>query len=473
MLRHLVSCCLFLFCATLLSPPAPAAAPAAGAGPSLALTIYHSFALVRDRRVFNLSAGEQTLLFPGISAKIQPETALLAGTGLRVLEQDFEYDLLTPQALLENYVGRKVRLMNTNPATGERSYESAVLLSVTGGVVLRVGDRIETVRPDRVVFPALPPTLRQRPTLALRVVSAAAGDRQVQLSYLTGGLSWQADYVAELAADGTRLDLGAWVTLDNESGTDYRQAGIQLVAGEVHRVTAAGGGGRILMSRAVAAAAPASPVGREKVLGYHLYTLPRSVTLLRRERKQVALLDAAGVACRRELVLRGRGDYYRARVGEIGTRMKVAEVLELNNSAASGLGMPLPAGTVRVYSRDSKGALQFVGEDRVDHTPRGGVVRLDLGTSFDVTAEKKQVDFRKLSGTSPYNSVIESSYRITLHNGSGTAKTVLVLEEIPGDWTMLAESLPHAKKDSRTAAWSVRVPARGSAVLSYQVRVRF
>ena len=474
MLYRLAFCCLMLLSATGVCTAAPAVEAAASAlsGPALSLTIYDDFALVRDRRTFTLVAGEQSLLFPSISAGIQPETALLTGAGLQVLEQVFAYDILTPQSLLERFVGREVEVMAIHPVTGERRFEKAMLLSVSGGVVVRIGDRIATVPPDRIVLPSLPPSLRDRPTLSILVSSDDAGKRSLQLSYLTDGLSWQADYVAELAPDSTRLDLGAWVTLRNESGADYRQARVQLVAGEVHRES--GGGGRELMLKSQARAMAAAPaVRREKLFGYHLYSLPRPVTLLRKEHKQVALLQANGVACRRELVLRGRGDYYSTRVGEIGARQGVAEVLVLKNSEDAGLGMPLPAGTVRVYSRDSAGGLQFVGEDRMAHIPEGGEVHLALGTSFDVTARRTQVDFKKLSGFSPYNYVYESGYRITVNNAGETARTVQVEEQIPGDWTILEESLPHVRTDSRTASWSVQVPAEGSSVLTYRVRVKY
>lgn len=447
-------------------------APPAGADQSVALTIYDDFALVRDRRTFRIRPGEQTLVFPGISARIQPETALLSGAGLLVLEQDFAYDLLTRQSLLEKYLGREVLVTTRDPKTGKRSYDKAVLLSVDGGVLLRIDDRIESVRPDRIVFPRLPASLHDRPTLTMRVIGNDDSERQLQLSYLTGGLSWRADYVARLSDGGTRLDLGAWVTLKNESGTEYRQAEVQLVAGEVHRAGSGALAERVMRRPVMAAAAPVPAAGREKIFGYHLYSLPRPVTLHTNEQKQVLLLQAAGVSCRSELVLRGRGGYYRARVGEIGTRLKVAKVMELKNSAASGLGIPLPAGTVRFYSQDAAGRLQFIGEDRMDHTPEGEVARLDLGSSFDLTAEKRQVEFVKIAGTSPSGAVFESRYQITLRNGGTMEKTVRVLEEIPGDWTILAESLPHTKKDSRTAAWSVPVPAGGTAVLSYRVRVR-
>ncbi len=469
-----VSCFLLLLLCTTLRPAAAADdPPPVATGQAVALTLYDDFALVRDQRTFRLTPGEQTVRFPGISAGIQPETALLRGEGVRVLEQDFSHDQLSLQSLLEQYEGREVLVVTLHPQTGERSYDKALLLSVSGGVLLRIGDRVESVRPDRIVFPDVPLSLQNRPTLTMRVLSTVKGGRQLELSYLTSGLSWQTDYVAELSDDGTRLDLRAWVTLTNESGVEYRKARVQLVAGEVNRVMAGRMEERLFKGRAMAAAAPASPMQREKLFGYHLYSLPRPVTLHRREQKQVAFLHAASVSCRRELVLRGRGSSYTTRVGTIGARQRVAEVLVLNNSAAAGLGMPMPAGVVRVYSRDAGGILQFVGEDQMNHTPKEGVVRLALGSAFDLSAEKKQVTFKKLTGTPPSSAVYESGYQITLHNGGGTEKTVQVVEEIPGDWTMLAESLPHTRKDSRTAAWSVPVPARGSTVLTYRVRVRY
>lgn len=474
MLFRVVAFCLLSFLAASTGPAAPAggAFPPTDMDRSLALTIYDDFALVRDRRTFRLSAGEQTLLFADISPRIQPESAFLAGSGLRVLEQTFAYTPLTLQTLLERNLGQEVLLASRNPETGEQYFEKAQLLSVTDGVLLRIGDRIRSADPKHLVFSNRPDTLRDRPALRMRVVSDRAGERPLQLSYLTGGLSWQADYVAELSPDGTGLDLAAWVTLKNESGTAYREARVQLMAGTVHRMVAEAMEQPMMQRRFKAAVTPARPVVREKIFGYHLYSLARPVTLRRRERRQVALVQAAGVSCRRELVLHGRGGYYRARMGEIGARPRVEEILLVRNSDASGLGMPLPAGVVRVYSRDGSGLLQFVGEDRIDHTPKGGQVRLRLGASFDLTADRKQVEFKKLPGSSPHRTIFESGYRITLHNGGSREATVKVMEEIPGDWTMLAESLPHTREDARTAAWSVQVPAGGSTVLTYRVRVR-
>lgn len=248
---------------------------------ALAVTVYNSdLALVKDTRRLALPAGEQTLELRDVSAQIRPETALLRvadGKPIRLLEQNFDFDLLTPAKLLEKYVGREVRVLRTHPTTGADSVETATVLAAGEGVVLKIGDRIETGVPGRLVFDAVPDNLRDRPTLAVTLDSAGAGRRALELSYLTGGLTWQADYVAELDDDERSLALSGWVTLTNRSGTAYRDARLQLVAGDVHRVQPAQH--RELMMAQATAKADAGGMQQEALLDYHLYTLGRPTTL--------------------------------------------------------------------------------------------------------------------------------------------------------------------------------------------------
>ncbi len=240
----------------------------------------------------------------------------------------------------------------------------------------------------------MPDNLRDRPTLVMLLDNAGARQQEVELSYLTGGLSWRADYVAELNANDDRLDLSGWVTLSNTSGATYRNARLQLVAGDVNQVREEMHADRFRMAEKAVMAAPAAPMAEEALMEYHLYTLDRPTTIAENQTKQVALLAAAGVPARKELLLRGAGYYYGSSYGDLGQKMKVGVFVEFDNKEASHLGMPLPKGVIRVYKKDAAGNAQFVGEDRIDHTPRNEKVRLKLGESFDVTADKKQTDFR-------------------------------------------------------------------------------
>jgi len=440
---------------------------------AIGVTIYNkNLALIKDRRRIEVPAGVQTLAFREVSAQIKPETALLTGKDLAVLEQNFEYDLLTPESLLQKYVGREVTMIRRHPTTGEDQPVQAKVLSAGSGVVLQVGNRIETAVSGRLVYADVPATLRDRPTLTMQVESQKDGPREVELSYLTGGLSWQADYVAELNVGDDRLDLSGWVTLTNESGARYPQAQLQLVAGDVNLVEKEMQP-RGLRQMALAAAPPQAPaMAEESMFEYHLYTLGRPTDIGVNQKKQVALLQAAGVECRKEFLLQGQDFYYLAQAGEIGRKLKVGVFVELNNVKESGLGQPLPAGVVRVYKKDSSGLLQFVGEDRVDHTPEKERIRLHLGEAFDLTADKRQVHFKKIAGSGPGSAVYESEYELILKNAKKEKVEVKVREPLPGDWEMVAESIGHTKESAHAASWKVVVPPQGASTLTYRVRVR-
>ena len=441
----------------------------------VSVTIYNqNLALVKDQRTISLPEGRQVLAFREVSAKIRPETALLSGKGLSILEQNFEFDLLSPQALLEKYVGKEVEVVKTHPTTGEESREKAtVLSSQKNGVVLQMADHIESGIPGRLIFPDVPKNLRDRPTLTMLVQSKTAQEQEVELSYLTGGLGWQADYVAELNARDDALDLSGWVTLTNQSGATYQNAHLQLVAGDVHQVEPEHLGRRkVYRQETMAMATMDDAMAEEQMFEYHLYTLARPTTIKDNQSKQVALLQAGQVPCRKEFLLLGKRYYYQRQYGDIGKKMKIGVFVEVANSKENNLGIPLPKGVMRVYKKDSQDRLQFIGEDRIDHTPENEIIRLKLGDAFDVTALKKQTDFKKISGFSRYHYVYESAYRIELKNGKKEPVTVKVVEPVPGDWDMLEESLPHEKAASDTAVWQVEVPSHGTTILTYRVRVK-
>jgi hypothetical protein len=444
---------------------------------SVAVTIYNDdLALVKDTRRVQLGTGGNRLALREVSARLRPETAQLRSLShpgtLALLEQNFDFDLLTPAKLLEKYVGRTVRVVKTHPTTGAETVETAHVLSASQGVVLKIGDRIETGVPGRVVYDDVPANLRDRPTLVTQLDSARGGEQTLELSYLTGGLSWRADYVAELGADDKTLDLNGWVTLTNRSGIGYPNARLQLVAGDVNRVRE---DLRQAAKRAAfvdAAAATESRMTQEALFEYHLYTLGRPTTLADNQTKQVALLGAAGVPATKELLLQGHDYYYRASVGQIGQKMKVGVSVEFDNRRAATLGLPLPKGVVRVYKKDAAGNAQFVGEDRIDHTPANEKVRLRLGDAFDVTADKKQTDFRRRERPNAASHVYESAFEITLRNAKAEPVSVRVREPVPGEWRMLEESQPHAKAAAGTAEWRITVPAAGDTTLKYRVLVR-
>jgi hypothetical protein len=434
----------------------------------VAVTIYNDdLALVKDRRTVTLDTGLNRLALIDVSAQIRPETALLHTSEgrLSVLEQNFDFDLLTPEKLLEKSVGSTVRVITTNPETGAETVEDATVLSVAGGVVLRIGDRIETASPGRIVFAEVPANLRARPTLIIELDSEAAGEKPVELAYLTGGLSWRADYVAELSADESSLDLNGLVTLTNTSGTTYRDARLQLVAGDVNRVRDE------MMFRAgmaeQAVAAPAPAMSEEALFEYHLYTLERPTTIADNQTKQVALLSGSGIPVEKEyrfVNIANAYDYIRAETPRANASVRLA----FDNTEADRLGLPLPMGTVRVYKSDSDGQALFVGEDAIQHTPKGETVKLTLGQAFDVTAHPKQTDFERLS-----DRVFEAAYEIEIKNAKTEDITVAVIETIPGQWKMVNESIAHERTGAFQAEWQVPVPAEGSTTLTYRVRIEY
>lgn len=447
---------------------------------SVAVTIYNDdLALVKDTRRVSIDGGVNRIALRDVSARMRPETALLRSLSspgsFDLLEQNFDFDLLTPAKLLEKSVGHNVRVVKTNPQTGAETVETAQVLATTGGVVLKIGDRIETGVPGRLVFDGVPANLRDRPTLVTELRNRQAGAQTVELSYLTGGLSWHADYVAELNADDSALDLNGWVTLTNQSGTTYTNAKLQLVAGDVNRVKEVmqRTRNRVMAAPMAVAKSVDDAMAQESLFEYHLYTLGRATTLAENQTKQVALMNGSGVAVRKELLIDGADGYYRSTsLGSLGRKLKASVNVEFVNRESAGLGMPLPKGVIRVYKRDSAGNAQFVGEDRIDHTPKNEKVRLHLGEAFDVTADKTQTDFKRRDLARSTNAY-ESAYEIVLKNAKTEPVTVTVREPVPGDWTMLEQSAPHTKVAAGAAEWKIAVPAGGSTTLTYRVLVRY
>lgn len=446
---------------------------------SVAVTIYNeNLALVKDKRNLTIPTGVSQLAFRGVSAQMRSETALLRSLdnrdALHVLEQNFDYDLLTPTKLLDKYVGKQIKIARQNPATGTEIIETATVLSTQQGLVVKIGDRIETNPQGRFIFESVPDNLRDKPTLVTQISNKVAKQQMVELSYLTGGLSWKADYVAELSADEKTLDLAGWITLNNRSGTAYQNAQLQLVAGDVNQVQPQMQQGRykaaapMMMEMAADGA-----VSEESLFEYHLYNLNRPTDLADNQTKQVALLSATSVPVRKELLLQGANYYYRSQYNNIGQKLKFAVFVAFDNSEATKLGLPLPKGVVRVYKNDSAGKAQFIGEDRIDHTAKNDEVRLKLGNSFDVTANKVQTKFDKLHHSPKYSAAYHTGFEVTINNGKSEQVTVTIREPIPGAWQITSSSHDHTKVSSHQAEWEITIPAESKQTLRYEVDVKF
>src|SRR5262245_14952069 len=445
---------------------------------SVAITVYNSnLGLVKDTRALRLPRGASQLRFMDVAQQINPATVHIKSTtapnALEVIEQSYEYDLLNPQKLLDKYVGKELTLVlrtvenNTDKLTPTR----ATLLANNQGQVWQVGDQI-VINPTNIAeirFDHLPADLIAKPTLVWSLDNGGPQEHNVEASYLTQGLNWRADYVVVVNQNDDRADLNGWVTINNDSGTAYRNAELKLVAGDVHRV---------LDMEMMAAAAPmaagvtmrSQPQFEEQAFfEYHLYTLQRPTTMKNNETKQINLLSAANFDLKKELVLNGQPYYFQGynNPGE-PIKEKIGVFVSFKNSKENGLGQPLPAGIMRVYKADSADAQQFVGEDRIDHTPKDETVRVRLGDAFDVVAERKQTDYKSIS-----RRVVEYAYEIRIRNHKEDDVTVVVNEPIGGDWEIVKSTVTAEKTAAFAARFDVPVAKDGEATLSYRVRVKF
>jgi hypothetical protein len=443
----------------------------------LAVTVYNSdIALVRDVRRLRLARGTSDLRFMDIAATVNPATvhfrSLTEPSSLGVLEQNYEYDLLEPDKLLRKYVGRDVtlvRMVQENGSTREQEV-TARLLSYNNAPVWQIGKEIVTGMPaDHVRFPELPDTLFTRPTLIWTIANNGAADHRIEASYLAGKLAWNADYVLRVARDDSSGDLDGWVTLTNGSGTSFRNASLQLVAGELNRVRQAFGKMMDDARAMRAEVAPATPMAQESFSEYHLYSLNRKTTINNNQTKQVTMLQGTGVPVHKRYVVNGQAFYYR-NAQQPGAPLKdVVQVFyQFKNEQKNGLGVPMPAGTVRVYQEDSKGGTQFVGEDRIDHTPKDETLNLKIGNAFDIVAERKQTDFQKIA-----SNVYEVEYEVTIRNHKTVPVAVELNEPIGGTWRVLRSTHEWTKTDAWAAQFKVQAAADATATLTYRVRVTY
>jgi hypothetical protein len=439
-----------------------ASLPAIAQTSDLFVTIYNDdMALVRDAREISFVEGRSVVEFENVSASILPQTVALTATDVTVLEQNFDYDLLTPAKLLEKAVGQRIRIVRTNPGNGAETSEIAEVLSVNDGAVLRIGDRIEVLRddglPTRLIFDGVPPNLRARPTLSVDLQTGTSGTRQTELRYLTAGLHWEADYVGIFDEAGGRLDLQAWITLRNTSGTAYPNARTRLVAGRLNLQPANFGQQR---RRGAIRTAGTEPTGQQSLADYYLYDLPQATTIANRQNKQVAFADVAGIPASKS---------YRYVASGFGNMLEPESALisiEFSNSKASGIGIPLPAGIVRMYARDTANKAQFIGEDHLEHSPAGSQLAFDIGEAFDVTAQATVLE------QSPGSFLNDGFVRMRYVFRNARKEPAHVLFEQSGldrDWTLNEASQPGRERDAFTLQWDIEVPANGETTLTFQV----
>lgn len=436
----------------------------------VAVTIYNNnYGLIREVRQVNLPVGEIELEFRDVAVQIDPTSvafrSLTAEGKLQILEQNYRYDLLNRNTLLNRYLDRELTFIRYPSDSLEREERVGTLISNQGDLIVRFNERIEINPQGTIALTELPQDLLARPTLVWLLDNQHQGKQKIETSYLTNGMSWHADYVAILDKDDSEIDLTAWVTLENRSGASYRNAVLKVVAGDVKRVYLA----RAPVAQELrfnAARADPSRMKEESFFEYHLYSLERRTDLANNETKQVSLLSRDNISVSKRLSIESVSQVYGFDRSEIKTNAKVT--LRLENTEENGLGIALPGGRVRVYKADSSGALQLIGEERIKHTARDEQIDLTMGQSFDVVAERKQTSFRKRGERES-----EVSYAIEIRNHKDIMQEVTLIEHISGDWIITEESQQHRKVDSGTIEYQVSVPARGTSSVNYTARVNW
>jgi hypothetical protein len=458
----------------------------------VAVTIYNNnLALVQDVRQVMLGQGRSRQEFADVSAQIRPETVTLGGDGFGIVEKNFDYDLLSPSALMTKAVGQTVTLLRTNPATGAETRERATVLAANGGVVLKIGDRIEILRDDglpvRVIFDSIPPNLRARPTLSVTVDAERAGVRPLTLSYLTPGMSWAADYVALFDEKAGKIDVQGWITLNNSTGTTFTGAKTLLVAGDVGQVQQASRyGPRPSRPRGNT---PGTESGTREQLGdFYVYPIEGRTTIANAQTKQVSFLDASGVPARKGY------EFTNPWLGTQGEAQSAAAVLRFSSARAEGIGDALPAGTVRVYMRDARGQAQFIGESGIPHTPGGSSLALRTGDAFDVKVQPVMVKrdaitagewetYARWRVTYPDGKIAEgyaeapktyyrTQMRYIVTNARPVPVTVDVIQGGLGQWwwwrdlRVPEESIKGIQDNADQRRWEVPVPANGKTELT-------
>jgi hypothetical protein len=451
---------------TAVQPMVPS--PSQTAQGDVSVTIYNNNrALVEDKRLLDLPAGRSRQEFRDVSAQIEPATVTLNGRGIGIVEQNFDFDLLSPAALMQKAVGQTVTLVRTNPGTGAETRERARILAVNGGVVMQIGDRIEVLRDDgipaRVIFDKVPETLRPRPTLSVTVNADGGGRRPVTLTYLTPGLAWAADYVALFDEANGRMDVQGWITLTNNSGTPYVNASTLLVAGAVGNA----GGGYDPYGRGYPPPPPPPPPGgmyrpgtesapRERLGDFYLYPLPERTTIADKQTKQVSFLDVQSAPATRGY------EFQNGWLSTADQALSASSVLRFSSSRQSGLGDALPAGIMRVYQRDARGNPQFVGEHRIGHTPMGSDIGLATGQAFDIKVRPIVEERTRIN-----DHRWRTRMRYELTNASPKPVTVDLFQAgLWGDTRIVAQSFPSQRTSADEARWRVTVPANGQATVT-------
>lgn len=433
------------------------------------VTVYNNnLGLVKDTRNVKLPVGEGELRFMDVASHIMPVTvhvkSLNAPGGFVVLEQNYEYDLMSPGRLLDKYVGEKIKIIDWNQFQDRKEEIEATLLSNNEGQIYRIDNEIFLGHPGYKVLPKIPENLISKPTLMWLYSNSSKTAHSLEVSYLTKNINWKADYVLVLNQADTSADISGWITLDNQSGATYKDARLKLVAGEVHRVEDRFEDRTYAMEAVMKSRGP--QFEEKDFFEYHIYNLNRKTTIKNRQTKQVNLLESAVKQVRKELLVVGDSRFFLQQYRDQRPKQPVNAYVRFKNTEGNGLGMPLPAGIVRLYKADDGGSLEFIGEDNIAHTPRDEEIRLKVGEAFDVVAERVQTDYRRISTRRH-----ESEWEITLRNHKKNDVEVGIEETLNGNWNVLESSHPYEKLDAFRIRFDTKVAKDGEAKIKYRVQV--
>jgi len=466
--RYGILCLIILFLSSVAQAGETVSKTTADDQTNVEVTVYNSnLGLIKDTRKVTIPRGEVELRFTDVASQIMPVTVHVQSLNypdkFSVLEQNYEYDLISEKKLFDKYVGKKIKIIDENKFQDRKETIEAVLLSNNQGQIYRINDEIYLGYPGIKVLPEIPENLIAKPTLTWLCDNSTTRPHRLEVSYLTGGITWEADYVMTLGKDDTSSGMSGWVTIGNKSGATYSNATLKLIAGAVHRVTQQPRDGIYQMERMAKSGAP--QFKEQSFFEYHIYDLQRKTTIKNQQTKQINLLEATGITLRKEFLIRGTKGRYTGRATQESIKLPAGVYIIFENTSNNGLGMPLPEGTVRLYKADSGGGQQFIGEDRIRHTPKDEEVRLKVGEAFDIAAEKTQIDFKRIT-----SKLYESEWEIVLRNHRKDDATVGLLEPMTENWEILSSSHSFKKVDAFTIRFDVKIPKDKEIKIRYRVR---
>ena len=434
------------------------------------VVVYNNLGLIKDTRKITLPSGEGELRFMGVASQIMPVTVHVESLNypkdFSVVEQNYEYDLMNANKLLEKYVGKKVKIIVWNEYQDRKETVEATLLSNNSGQIYKINDEIYIGHPGIKVLPEIPENLVAKPTLTWLYNNKSSEDHHLEVSYLTNSISWKADYVVVLNKEDTSASISGWVTLDNKSGATYRKARLKLIAGDVHRATQVYNNKAVMMDRMEMRASAAPQFKEKSFFEYHIYDLQRKTTIKDKQTKQISLLEATDARILKELLVEGSQGIFTRNYRGRNPKQPVNVYIKFMNTEDNSLGIPIPKGIMRLYKKDDDGSLQFIGEDNVNHTPVDEEISLRVGEAFDIVAERIQTDYRQLA-----KGLHESEWEITLKNHKKKDAIVSIIEPLFGNWSVINSSHPYTKKDAFAIRFDVTVPKDGEVKVKYRVRV--